>query len=159
MSLAKCFTSFHFNWSFRKFNPHWQSGGIIIFLCKYYIIISDTLVGTFLDVLFLLLAVRLSGLYEKPRKKKDWVQKKVHRRICVRDINFFNCTTSFLCHFCCFFPAPSQVTQLLNRLYKDTKYCYGWYSVWWYHKWTVENMKISCNLILADWNLQERDIF
>ena len=56
-------------------NPHWQSSGIIIFLCKYYIVISDTLVGSFLDVLFLLLAVILSELHEKPRRK-DWVTEK-----------------------------------------------------------------------------------
>ena len=57
-------------------NPHWQSSGIIIFLCKYYIVISDTLVGFFLDVLFLLLAVILSEPYEKPRRNKDWVTEK-----------------------------------------------------------------------------------
>ena len=56
-------------------NPHWQSSGIIIFLCKYYIVISDTLVGSFLDMLFLLLAVILSELHEKPRRK-DWVTEK-----------------------------------------------------------------------------------
>ena len=27
------------------------------------------------------------------------LQKKVHRRICIRDIDFFDCTSSFLCHF------------------------------------------------------------
>ena len=37
--------------------PHWQSGGIIIFLCRYYLVISDTLIGSFLDVLFLLFGV------------------------------------------------------------------------------------------------------
>ena len=57
-------------------NPHWQSSGIIIFLCKYYTFISDTLVGFFLDVLFLLLAVILSELYEKPRRNKDSVTEK-----------------------------------------------------------------------------------
>ena len=57
-------------------NPHWESSGIIIFLCKYSIVISDTLVGFFLDVLFLLLAVMLSELYEKPRSNKDWVTEK-----------------------------------------------------------------------------------
>ena len=36
-------------------------------------VVLETLVGFFLVVLFLLLAVILSGLYEKPRKKKDWV--------------------------------------------------------------------------------------
>ena len=35
-------------------------------LCKYYIVISDTLVGSFLDVFFLLLAVILLGLLEEP---------------------------------------------------------------------------------------------
>ena len=30
-----------------------QSSGIIIFLCKYGIVISDTLIGSFLDVLFM----------------------------------------------------------------------------------------------------------
>ena len=37
-----------------------------MFLCQYYIVISDTLVGSFLDKLFLLLAVVFSELSEKP---------------------------------------------------------------------------------------------
>ena len=53
-------------------NPHWKSSGILIFLCKYYIVISDALVGSFLDVFFLSLTVILSELHEKPRRK-DWV--------------------------------------------------------------------------------------
>ena len=57
-------------------NPHWQSGGIITFLCKYYIVISGKLVGAFLDVLFLLLAVMLSGPHEKLRRDKIELQKK-----------------------------------------------------------------------------------
>ena len=67
------------NWIFRHTccinNPHWQISGIIIFLCKHYIVTSDTLVGSFLDVLFSLLAVILSGLQE-PRRNKDWVTEK-----------------------------------------------------------------------------------
>ena len=31
------------------------------------------------------------------------LQKKVHRRICVRNITFFGYMSSFLCHFCRFF--------------------------------------------------------
>ena len=50
-------------------NQHWQSSGNIIFLCKCYIVISDTLVGSFLGVLFLLLAVILSEFCLKPRRK------------------------------------------------------------------------------------------
>ena len=57
-------------------NPHWQSIGIIIFLCKYYIVISDTLEASFLDVLSLLLVGILSELHEKPRGKKVWVTEK-----------------------------------------------------------------------------------
>ena len=45
--------------------------GILIFLCKYYIDISETLVGSFLELLFLLLAAVLSELHEKPRRNKD----------------------------------------------------------------------------------------
>ena len=57
-------------------NPHHQSSRIIIFLGKYYIVISDTLVDSLLDVLFLLLAVILSELHEEPRRNKDWVTEK-----------------------------------------------------------------------------------
>ena len=114
------------------------------FLCKYYIVISDALVGFFLDVLFLLLAVILSELHVK-RRRKDWVSEKIYRKICVRGIHFLTALPPFYVIFCCFLclrPSPSQVTYLLNGLY-------GWCPVWWYHEWMVKNIKISCNLILA----------
>ena len=57
-------------------NPHWQLRGIVIFLCKYFIVILDTARGSLLDVLFLLLAIILSELYEKPRRNKDSVTDK-----------------------------------------------------------------------------------
>ena len=38
---------------------------------QYDIVISGTLVGSFLDVLFLLLNVILTGPHEKPRRNKD----------------------------------------------------------------------------------------
>ena len=50
-------------------NQHQQSSEILIFLGKYCIVISETLLGSFLDVHFLLLAVVLSELHEKPRRK------------------------------------------------------------------------------------------
>ena len=50
-------------------NPHWQRSGITIFLSKCYMVISDKLVGSFLDVLFFLLPVILSELYDKLRRK------------------------------------------------------------------------------------------
>ena len=52
-------------------------------------VIPDTLGGSFLDVFFLLLAAILSELYEKPRRNKDSVTEKLHRRICLRDITTF----------------------------------------------------------------------
>ena len=69
-------------------NPHWQSSAIIILLCKYYIVISDTLEVSFLDVRSLLLGVTLSELHEKPRRNKE-LQKKAHRRICSRTSFFW----------------------------------------------------------------------
>ena len=57
------------------------------------------------------------------------LQKKVHRRICVRDITFLTARPPFYVTFCRLLPPPSQVTYLLNGPYKDTKYCYGWYTV------------------------------
>ena len=58
-------------------NRHWQSRGSRIFLCKYYMVFSDILVGSFLDVLFLLLTGILSELNEKPRRK-DWIREKTY---------------------------------------------------------------------------------
>ena len=113
-------------------NSHWQISGIIIFLCKHYILISDALLDSFLDVLFLLLAVILSGLHQKPRRIKIELLKKVHRRICERDITFSTVRSPFYVTFCCFLhllPSLFQVTYLLNGSYNDTCRCYGWYSV------------------------------
>ena len=71
------------NWIFRYTccinNTHWQIIGIIIFWCKHYIVILDTLVGSFSDVLFLLLAVILSGLDEKPKRKKKYIKEFVRK--------------------------------------------------------------------------------
>ena len=133
------------NWIFRQTfcinNPHWQSGGIIS-LCKYFIVISDILVGPFLDVVFLLFAVILSGLLEKPRRNKHWVTEKSTWKIYVRDITFLTARPPFYVTFYCFLcllSPPFQESCLLNGPYKDS--CYGRYSVWWYHKWTDENWK------------------
>ena len=129
--------------------PHWQSSGIIIFLCKYYIIISDTLVGFFLDVLFLLLAVILSEFYEKTRRNKDWVTgKSTKKNLCKRHL-FFYCTPSRINNFLLF-----SLSTLLCK----------WRSCWMtpikIHNISMggilcdmKKMKTSCNLILAGWHL------
>ena len=114
------------NWIFRHTccinNPHWQISGIIIFLCKHYIVTSDTMVASFLDVLFLLLAVILSWLHEKSRRNKDWVTEKSTLKNLREAHHFFDYTSSFLCRFLLlssFIPLFSQVTCLLNGPYKD----------------------------------------
>ena len=56
-------------------NSHWQSSRIIIFWCKYDIVISDILVGYFLDKLFFLLTLISLEHCKKPRRK-DWVTEK-----------------------------------------------------------------------------------
>ena len=73
------------------------------------------MVGSFLDVLFLLPAVILTELHEKPRMSK--LQKKDHGRISVREITFLTTRLPFDVIFCCFlrlFPPLSQVTYVLN---------------------------------------------
>ena len=91
------------NWSVRHTccinNPHWQISEIIKFFCKYYILISDTLVGSFLDELFLLLAVILSHLHEKPRRNEDWGTEKSTYKNLWEGHHFRDCTPSFLYHF------------------------------------------------------------
>ena len=71
-------------------------------MCRYDIVISNKLVGFYLDLLFFLLAVILSKLHVKPGRK-DWVTaKKVHRKICAKDITFLTARPPFYVTFCCF---------------------------------------------------------
>ena len=91
-------------------NPYWQKSGIIIFLCKYDIVISDTLVDFFLE-LALFVAMILSQLYEKPRRNKDWVAEESTWKNLREGHHFFDCTPYFLCHFFCLLrllPFPSD---------------------------------------------------
>ena len=77
--------------------------------------------NSFLAVHFWLLAVILSELHEKPRRK-DWIiGKSTWRNLC-EGYHFFDCTLPFLCFFCCFLRVllpSSQVTPLRNDPYKD----------------------------------------
>ena len=61
----------------------------------------------------------------KNQEGKIELQKKVHRRICVRDITFLTTRTPFYVFLLLsmsfrLLPAPSQVTHLWNGCYKDT---------------------------------------
>ena len=93
-----------------------------ILYSHFQLVISNTLLGSFLDELFLLLAVILSEFQEKPIWNKDEVQKKAHRIIFVRNLNFLIARSPFyynICYFLCVLPPFSQVTNLLNDPYKD----------------------------------------
>ena len=75
-----------FRHTFMYQQPTLTSSGIITFLCKYYIVISDTLISSWMSFFF----ARC-----KPRRK-DWVTEKVHRRIRVRHIlSFFHLLPPF----------------------------------------------------------------
>ena len=62
-------------------------------------VISDAMLSSFLGVLFLLLAVILSGLHEKSRRNKDWVTEKITLKNLFEGHHFYDCTSSFLCQF------------------------------------------------------------
>ena len=111
-------------------NPHWQSSGILIFLRKFCIVISDTLVGSFLNVQFLLLAAILSELHEKPRRKDRVTEKSTSKNLCW-GYHFFDCTLSFL--FVAFFVYSLPLPNWRSCGMTPIKW-YGWYSVWWYRK-------------------------
>ena len=99
--------------------PHWQSSGNIIFLCQYYIVISDRQVGSFLAVFFLLLLVILLELHVK-HWRKDWVSEKIYSKICVRGINFLAALPPFYLILCTFFiyslPLPKWCTCSMARM-------------------------------------------
>ena len=121
---------------------------------KCYIIISYTLVNFFLDVLFLLLAVVLSELYEKPRRKKDWVAEISTKNNFCEGHHFFDCKPLLLCQF--------LLLSLSNLL---SKWPNCWMTPMKIHNNSlggilcdIENMKISCNLIIAGCHLKERDL-
>ena len=119
------------NWVFRHTcinNAHWEISGIIIFLCKHYIVSLDKLVGSFLDVLFFCSLQYYQGFMRNQEGMKIELLKKVHRRICERAITFLTTRPPFYATFCCFLyllPSPSQLKQLLNCPYKDNNIAMG----------------------------------
>ena len=142
---------FTHNWIFRHTcvykQPHWQSSGTITFLYKFYVVISDTLEGFFFNVLFLLLAVILSEFYGKPRRNKDWVTEKcTWKSWCTRH-HFFDCTTYLLYFFLLFSLSTLKWRPCWMAPIKIHNVAVGGILC------NFENMKISCNLILAGWLL------
>ena len=84
-------------------NPHWQSSEIISFLCKCYIVILDTLVGSFC-ALFIAHCNIIRALWKT--KKEIELQRLSYRKknksICVWEITFLTARSPFYVIFCCF---------------------------------------------------------
>ena len=103
------------------------------------------MVGSFLDVFFLLLAVILSELYGKLRRNTYWVTGKSAQKNLCEGHHFFDGTLSFLCHFLLLSsstPLPKwricwMAPIKIQNIATGGILC------------DVENMKFVCNLILA----------
>ena len=135
-------------------NPHQQSRGMFIFLCKYYIVISDKLVGVFLNVLLLLLAVIPWEIkQERLGYRKKYIEVFVWGillfvwgillfvwGILLFWLHVFH-SMSFWC-FLCLLPLPSQVIHLRNGCYKDNILLWVVFCVIisWVNSWKYENL-------------------
>ena len=80
----------------------------------------------FLDLFFLLLAVILSELHDKSRRKGWVTEHRSTKKNFVRDIIFFAWTPSFLMSFFCFFHVLPPFRLL--RFYVEKKNCFR---EWW----------------------------
>ena len=67
-------------------SPYWQNIGIITFFCKYYIVVSDTLIGSCMCFSCCSLWYYRSSLRNEEGNIK--LQRKIHRRICKGNIKF-----------------------------------------------------------------------
>ena len=105
-----------------------------------------------------------------PRRNKDWVTEKSTLKNLCEGHHFFDCTPSFLCYYFCFcfvcfffaffvysFHLPKWRTYWMAPI-KIHDIVMDSIHSWRYHEWTVKNMKIFCDLILAGCHLQESDI-
>ena len=99
-------------------STNWQGTGITITLWKYNIVISDILIG-YVDVIFLLLAIILSALHENWEKTNDWIAEKSTQKNLCEGHHFFDCTSSFLCHFLSLFLSLLSLSSALNLLGKN----------------------------------------
>ena len=93
-------------------NPYRQKSGIITFLCKYYIVISNIQMGSWMCFSCCLLYYYQS--FMRNQKERIKLQEKEHRRISVWDINFFLLHTLVSMSFLSIlsstpFPYPSDV--------------------------------------------------
>ena len=79
-------------------NPFWQRSGTKIFLCKYYTVILDALISFWICLL-----VACCNIIRASYEGKTELHKKVHTRICMRDITFLAARPPTYVIFCRFF--------------------------------------------------------
>ena len=103
-------------WIFRHLCISKQS--TLIFLCKYYMVISDTLVGSFLDAFFFLIHCNIIRALWETIRRKDWVAEKSTKKNFWERYHFPDSTPSFLCLFVAFFicSSPFRSDLLLGIL-------------------------------------------
>ena len=132
---------FRHNWIFRDTRmykqPILKKQWNYNILCKYYIVISNLLFQIHWYALSCMFSFCCSLQYYQNFMRNQYgikikLQKKAHKIICVRSINFLIARPLFIIYyFICLLPPPSQVINLLNRPYKNVWFCHGWCSVWW----------------------------
>ena len=98
-----------------------------------YIVISDTLVASFLDVFFLTFALIFSEFHVNPRRKDSVSESR--NRICVSDETFLTARPPLYVILCCclrLLPSPSHATYLLNGLMVMFYVMISWVNGWKY---------------------------
>ena len=90
------------------YNPYWQSSGIIIIFCKYYIVFSDIMIGSWMYF-------SCCSSWES-KKKRLSCRKSTQKNLC-EGHHFFCCTPSFICHFLSSFSSttPLSLSPILRR--------------------------------------------
>ena len=104
---------------------------------QYHIVISGTLVRSFLDVLFLLLDVILTGPHEKPRRNKDWVTEKkyIEEFVCGASLLGLNALVSM--SFC----------VLSSSIYSPFP---NW-RTWWMASIKIHNIAMGVFCVMLSW--------
>ena len=107
-------------------NQHWQRSGILIFLCNYCIVISETLVGFLGCALFVAPCNTIRTSWETNKEILSYRQTYIEEF--ALGISLFWMHALLSMSFCCFLrllPPFSQVMPLQNDPYKDTHIAMG----------------------------------
>ena len=112
---------FKHDWIFRHLYAFmnillWQSSGILIFLCKYYIVVSDTLVGIFLRcALFVARCNTIRTSWENQKERLSYRKKYVEEFAWGISLLWLHAILSMpFCRFLRLLPPLSQMTHLRN---------------------------------------------